>query len=59
MGLASGGGDDRDELAIKRLMDDLSELRMLDRMRHAHAPGSPDAVSAAAELERRSHELMD
>ena len=49
----------RDAHAIDELLEELAELRELDRMRHAHAPGSAAYDAATLEVDLRSRRLMD
>jgi hypothetical protein len=49
----------RDAIAIDQLLHELAELRELDRLRNAHAPGSADHDAATLEVDLRSRRLMD
>jgi hypothetical protein len=51
--------DDGDSKAVDELLNELAELRELDRNRQAHAPGSAAHAAANREVDRRSQELMD
>ena len=55
--LAHGQRDGRD--AIDELIRELAELKELDRLRNAHAPGSADHDAATIEVDARSRRLMD
>lgn len=55
----SDRGTGRDGPSIDELLEELAELRELDRRRHAHAPGSPAHATATRELEQRTRRLMD
>lgn len=50
---------ERDTLAMEELLRELIEVRELDQVRHAHAPGSADADKATREIDSRSRRLMD
>ena len=52
----SGGGDTN---AISELLEELAELRELDRLRQAHVPGSAAYDAATLEVDLRSRRLMD
>jgi len=52
----SGGGDTN---AISELLEELAELRELDRLRQAQAPGSAAHDAATLEVDLRSRRLMD
>jgi hypothetical protein len=45
--------------AIDELLEELAELRELDRRRQAHAPGSVGHDAATLEVDLRSRRLMD
>jgi hypothetical protein len=49
----------RDTNAISELLDELAELRELDRLRQAHVPGSAAYDAATLEVDLRSRRLMD
>jgi len=49
----------RDTTAISELLEELAELRELDRRRQAHAPGSAAHDAATLEVDLRSRRLMD
>ena len=49
----------RDGPSIDELLEELTELRELDRQRHTHAPGSQDHQAVTTELELRTRRLMD
>lgn len=49
----------RDAHAIDELLEELAELKELDRVRHAHAPGSAAYDAATLEVDLRSRRLMD
>jgi hypothetical protein len=53
------GNEGRDRVAIDALLNELAELRELDRERQAHAPGSPAYDAASEEVDARSRTLMD
>jgi hypothetical protein len=57
MSLAHGKRAGRD--AIEELIRELDELRELDRLRNAHAPGSAAHDAATLEVDLRSRRLMD
>ena len=52
----SGGGDTD---AISELLEELAELRELDRRRQAHVPGSAAYEAATLEVDLRGRRLMD
>ena len=45
--------------AIEGLIRELNELKELDRLRNAHAPGSAAHDAATLEVDLRSRRLMD
>ena len=45
--------------AIEGLIRELNELKELDRLRNAHAPGSAAHDAATLEVDLRSQRLMD
>lgn len=49
----------RDARAISELLEELAELRELDRLRQAHVPGSAAYDAATLEVDLRSRRLMD
>jgi hypothetical protein len=49
----------RDAIVIEQLLHELDELRELDRLRNAHAPGSAAHDAATLEVDLRSRRLMD
>jgi hypothetical protein len=49
----------RDTNAISDLLEELAELRELDRLRQAHVPGSAAYDVATLEVDLRSRRLMD
>jgi hypothetical protein len=49
----------RDARAINELLEELAELRELDRRRQAHAPGSAAHDAATLEADLRGRRLMD
>jgi hypothetical protein len=49
----------RDAHAIDELLNELAELRELDRRRQAHAPGSAAYDAATLDVDLRSRRLMD
>jgi len=49
----------RDSNAIGELLEELAELRELDRRRQAHVPGSAAYDAATLEVDLRSRRLMD
>jgi len=49
----------RETHAINELLEELAELRELDRRRQAHAPGSAAHDAATLEVDLRSRRLMD
>lgn len=53
------GDLDRESIVIDRLLEELAELRELDRRRHAHAPDSPGFARATREVDALSEKLMD
>ena len=57
--VAQEHGKSRDGMSIDELLEELAELRELDRRRNAHAPGSSDHESVSRELESRTRRLMD
>ena len=59
MGLTNGKHDGRDTNAINDLLEELAELRELDRLRQAHVPGSAAYDAATLEVDLRSRRLMD
>lgn len=52
-------GKGRDGTSIDELLEELAELRELDRRRNAHAPGSSAHESVSREVESRTRRLMD
>ena len=59
MGLMTKENEGRDRNAINALLEELAELRELDRLRQAHAPGSAAHDAATLEVDLRSRRLMD
>ena len=59
MGLTHKENEGRDTAAIYELLEELAELRELDRRRQAHAPGSAAHDAATLEVDLRSRRLMD
>lgn len=57
--LVAKRSDGRERRAIDLLMEELAELRELDRRHHAHPRGSGDEGVSEKELERRNQRLMD
>ena len=57
--LTHESGASHDGTSIYELLNDLTELRELDKRRNAHAPGSPAHDRATRELENRTSNLMD
>ena len=51
-----GSGDTN---AINDLLEELAQLRELDRLRQAHVPGSAAYDAATLEVDLRSRRLMD
>jgi hypothetical protein len=49
----------RDTDAISDLLEELAELRELDRLRQAHVPGSAAYDAATLEVDLRGRRLMD
>ena len=49
----------RDELAIDSLLEELAELKELDRRRETYAPGSPSWAAATSEIDERSRLLLE
>ena len=49
----------RDTNVISDLLEELAELRELDRLRQAHVPGSAAYDAATLEVDLRSQRLMD
>jgi hypothetical protein len=49
----------RDAVVIEQLLQELDELRELDRRRNAHARGSAAHDAATREVDLRSQRLMD
>jgi hypothetical protein len=52
----NGSGDTN---AISELLEELAQLRELDRLRQAHVPGSAAYDAATLEVDLRSRRLMD
>ena len=52
----NGSGDSN---AISELLEELAQLRELDRLRRAHVPGSAAYDVATLEVDLRSRRLMD
>jgi hypothetical protein len=59
MDLAKQENEGRDTKAISDLLEELAELRELDRRRQVHAPGSVAYDAASLEVDLRSRRLMD
>lgn len=57
--LADRPYDGGESSSIGELLDELAELRELDRRRQAHAPGSAAYDAATLEVDLRSRRLMD
>jgi len=57
--LASRTNDSGDSNAISKLLEELAELRELDRRRQACVPGSTAHDAATLEVDLRSRRLMD
>jgi hypothetical protein len=51
--------DGRDAIVIDQLLQELDELRELDRQRNAHAPGSAAHDAATLEVDLRTRRVMD
>jgi len=49
----------REELAIDSLLEELAELRELDRRRQEYPPGSPRWAEATSEIDERSRLLLE
>jgi len=49
----------RDAIVIEQLLQELAELRELDRRRNAHAPGSAAHEAATLEVDLRTRRVMD
>jgi hypothetical protein len=54
--MTNGSGDTN---AISELLEELAQLRELDRLRQAHVPGSAAYDAATLEVDLRSRRLMD
>ena len=52
------GDLERDRFAAEALLEELAELRELDRRRHTHAPGSPAFLLATQSLESLNQRVM-
>ena len=59
MGLMHKENAGRDTKAINELLEELAELRELDRLRQTHVPGSVAHDAATLEVDLRSRRLMD
>jgi hypothetical protein len=59
MDLVQEDVEGRDERAIRELLEELAELRELDRLRQSHVPGSAAYDAATLEVDLRSRRLMD
>ena len=57
--MANGKHGSGDSNAISELLEELAELRELDRLRQAHVPGSAAYDVATLEVDLRSRRLMD
>ena len=47
------------EPAVGEVLDELAALRVLDSRLRSSPPGSPEYLHAAAEVDRKSQELID
>jgi hypothetical protein len=57
--LSHGKREGHPTIVIEGLLRELDELRELDRLRNAHAPGSAAHDAATLEVDTRSRRLMD